>query len=141
MESAALGNYVLPTMQKLTRKVPTLTAAVLCSADGFNVCSLGIDETRVGKLVALGSSLFAVSRAMVGELDVDSGARESDQIAIASGDLQIIGIRVRHRTQRQLLLLVAADKAALGAMLVSARAIAGELEERFSSEGKTASPA
>lgn len=141
MESAALGNYVLPTMEKLTRKIPTLTAAVLCSTDGFNICSIGIDETGVGKLVALGSSLFAVSRAMVGELDGDSGTRESDQIAIASGDLQIVGIRVRHRTQRPLLLMVAADKAALGAILVNARAIGAELEERFSSEGKPAPPA
>jgi hypothetical protein len=38
----------------------------LCTADGFNVCSIGVNETQLGKLAALSGSLFTMGAATLG---------------------------------------------------------------------------
>ena len=58
MDSVALGRYVLPALETLAGWLPHLRCATLCTADGFNVCSIGITEKQLGRLAALAGSLL-----------------------------------------------------------------------------------
>ena len=65
MNSEALGRLVLPAMEQLPKRINPLNAAVLCTPDGFNICSLGVNETQVGKLAALSGSKRKVAEGIV----------------------------------------------------------------------------
>ena len=47
MDSLALGQLFLPAIQKMASRIPKLRCAVLCTPDGFNLCSLGLTEDQV----------------------------------------------------------------------------------------------
>ena len=130
MNSVALGNFVLPAMQELPKRVPKLTAAVLCTPDGFNVCSLGIDEKQVGKLAALSGSLLSVGSATLAELKPDLAQQPPELLTIKSGDFQIIGLRVR-QPQGHLMLTLAAESTPLGVMIVGGQLVADKIEKLF----------
>ena len=68
MDSLALGQFFLPTIEKMAVRIPQLRCAVLCTPDGFNICSLGLTENQVGKMAALSSSLLSVGDATVSSL-------------------------------------------------------------------------
>ena len=62
---ATVGELVLPIMLDLHRRIPQTSAAMLCTADGFNLCALGLDESAVGRMAALTSSLYAVALSLI----------------------------------------------------------------------------
>ncbi|ODU09849.1 MAG: hypothetical protein ABS84_07110 [Rubrivivax sp. SCN 71-131] len=130
MDSQALGRYVLPTMEELPRRVPKLIAAVLCTPDGFNICSLGVDEKQVGKLAALSGSLLAVGDATLGELNPGGGAHSMDLLTLKAGGFQVLGVKVM-KPGGHLILLGAANDTTLGVMIVGMQHVAAAIEKLF----------
>jgi len=130
MNSVALGNFVLPAMQELPKRIPKLAAAMLCTPDGFNICSLGVDERQVGKLAALSGSLLSVGSATMTELRASQSNVPPELLTIQSGTFQIVSLRVR-QASGYLTLTIAADDTPLGVMLVGGRYVAGVIEALF----------
>ncbi|KAB2842408.1 MAG: roadblock/LC7 domain-containing protein [Betaproteobacteria bacterium] len=126
MDSLALGKYFLPAMEQLATRVPQLQCAVMCTPDGFNVCSLGLNEERVGKMAALCSSLFSVGEAAA--TSVQSSATEAGGLqimTIEAGGLQIGCTKIAHSSAS--FILLAAARAPLGVVLVGLKATAADL--------------
>jgi predicted regulator of Ras-like GTPase activity (Roadblock/LC7/MglB family) len=130
MNSQALGQFVLPAMEQLHQRIPKLTAAVLCTPDGFNVCSLGVDEKQVGKLAALAGSLLSVGNAAMAELQPGLGEQPMDLLTLRAGTFHILGLKVR-QSNGHLVLLVAAPDTVLGVMIMGAQFVAHEIEKLF----------
>jgi predicted regulator of Ras-like GTPase activity (Roadblock/LC7/MglB family) len=61
--SRSLGSYIQPNLEHLVEDVPTMTSVLFCTADGLNLCTLGVSERDVGRLAALTSSIFSVATA------------------------------------------------------------------------------
>lgn len=130
MESRAMGEAVLPTMELLPQRIPKLSAAVLCTPDGFNICSLGVDERQVGKLAALSGSLLSIGHATVSEILPGNTDEQLELLSLKGGNYQIVGTKVR-QPNSHLVLLVAAPDTALGVMIVGAQYVASLLEKQL----------
>jgi predicted regulator of Ras-like GTPase activity (Roadblock/LC7/MglB family) len=130
MNSQALGQFVLPAMEQLQRRLPTLTVAVLCTPDGFNVCSLGVDEKQVGKLAALAGSLLSVGNATMTEIKPELGKQSMDMLTLRSGAFQILGVKVS-KPDGHLVLMVAAPDTILGMMIAGVQSVAEQIEKLF----------
>jgi predicted regulator of Ras-like GTPase activity (Roadblock/LC7/MglB family) len=85
MDSMAMGKRAIPAMEKLAERLPQLHCAVLCTADGFNVCSIGVSETQLGKLAALSGSLFTMGAATLASLGDEGQAPAPPAAAVAPG--------------------------------------------------------
>jgi predicted regulator of Ras-like GTPase activity (Roadblock/LC7/MglB family) len=126
MDSLALGKLYLPTMEKMAIRIPHLRCAVLCTPDGFNICSLGLTEDQVGKMAALSSSLLSVGDATVSSLATDGAAvSKLDILTMESDGLQIVCIKINRSAGH--LVLMAGAKAPLGVLLVGVKATAADL--------------
>lgn len=130
MDSQALGRFVLPAMEQLPKRIPKLDAAVLCTPDGFNICSLGVDDRQVGKLAALSGSLLSVGNATMTELRPELGTQSMDLLTLQAGTFQVLGIKV-NKPDGHLILMAAAHDTALGVMIVGMQAVARSVEQLF----------
>lgn len=126
MDSKALGQFVLPAMEELPKRISRLSAAVLCTPDGFNICSLGVDERQVGKLAAMSSSLLAVGDAAVAELHPELGARSMDLLTLQAGGFHVLSLTIR-RQSGHLILMAATQDMALGMIIVGMQHVANEI--------------
>lgn len=138
MDSLALGQYFLPCVEKMAARIPQLHCAVLCTPDGFNLCSVGLNEEQVGKMAALSSSLFSVGDAAVGNLSLDTSADPAspslnsnpaglDYLTLEAGGLQIVSTKIS-RTGKNFILM-AASRASLGVVLVGVKATVADIEK------------
>ena len=128
MDSLALGKFFLPTLQKLATRIPNLRCAVLCTPDGFNICSLGLSEDQVGKLAALSSSLLSVGAASVTSLTPEGdSAPELEMVTLQAGSLQIVGAPITQGQRR--FVLMASAQAPLGAVIVGVKATSADIAQ------------
>jgi predicted regulator of Ras-like GTPase activity (Roadblock/LC7/MglB family) len=126
VRSEEIGHASVPVLLEIGERLPSMDAAMLCTADGFNLCAVGVDEEQVGRLAALSSSLYSVSGATAGALD--SGRSEPlDVVSLVSQSRQLIVISLAHQTLGYLLLVVSAKDVRLGEMLVVARGAARQI--------------
>jgi predicted regulator of Ras-like GTPase activity (Roadblock/LC7/MglB family) len=126
MDSLALGQLFLPAIEKMATRIPQLRCAVLCTPDGFNICSLGLTEDQVGKMAALSSSLLSVGNATVGSLAPEGEAAGTlDLLTMESDGLQIVTIKIPRPGGH--LVLMAGARAPLGVVLVGVKATAADL--------------
>jgi predicted regulator of Ras-like GTPase activity (Roadblock/LC7/MglB family) len=126
MDSLALGQLFLPAIEKMATRIPQLRCAVLCTPDGFNICSLGLTEDQVGKMAALSSSLLSVGDATVGSLAADGASPGTLEILTMESDgLQIVTTKIHRSTGH--LVLMAGARAPLGVVLVGVKAAAADL--------------
>lgn len=130
MDSIAMGKLVLPAMEKLPARLQHLQAAVLCTEDGFNVCSIGVGEEQLGKMAALSSSLLTIGQATVQSLASGSGASSLDVLSLQSADWTIVGVRVPHPSQ-PLVLMLSARNTPLGVLHLSARQACEDIVTRL----------
>lgn len=125
------GEATLPVLQELVKRVPTIDGAMVCTADGYNLCALGLEEAQVGRLAAMTSSLFSVSGAACGAVAAQSrsGTSEAlDQVTLRSGDSQYMIFPIKHDQLGYLLLSVWAKDVSLGELLMEAKISAREVE-------------
>lgn len=107
----------------MAAKIPRLHCGVLCTPDGFNLCSIGLTEDRVGKMAALTSSLLSVGEAVVSSLGSENtGSGGLDVITMEASGVQIVSTRIT-RSDGYLILMAAAN-APLGVVLVGVKAAA-----------------
>lgn len=128
MDSLALGKLFQPALEKMVARISGLRYGVLCTSDGFNLCSIGLTENQVGKMAALSSSLLSVGEAVVSTLEPDNtGAGGLDIMTMQAAGIQIVSTRI-HRPGGYLILMAAA-KAPLGVVLVGVKAAADEVKK------------
>lgn len=125
------GEATLPVLQGLAERVPGLDGAMVCTADGYNLCALGLEEAQVGRLAAMTSSLYSVSRAACGAVAAQSRsghAEPLDQVTLRSGDSQYMVFPIEHDELGYLLLSLWAKNVSLGELLMEAKISAREIE-------------
>ena len=128
MDSLALGKLFLPAFEKMATRIPQLRCAVLCTPDGFNLCSLGLTEEQVGKMAALSSSLISVGDATVNSLaQANLPTSSLDMLTMEANGLQIVSIKIPRSTGY--LILMACAPAPLGVVLVGVKATVSELRK------------
>ena len=107
----------------MSARIPNLQCAVLCTPDGFNICSLGLNENQVGKMAALSSSLFSVGDATVASVSSEEFASGLlDLITLEAGGLQIVSTKIARYNSHMVLL--AGARAPLGVVLMGVKATA-----------------
>lgn len=125
------GEATLPVLRELASRVPSIDGAMVCTADGYNLCALGLEEVQVGRLAAMTSSLYSVSRAACGAVAAQSRTGEAeplDQVTLRSGDTQYMVFPIKHDQLGYLLLSVWAEDVSLGELLMEAKISAREVE-------------
>jgi predicted regulator of Ras-like GTPase activity (Roadblock/LC7/MglB family) len=124
MDSKAMGAVFLPVMETLQTRVPNLTCAVLCQEDGWNLCSLGLNEDQVGKMAAMASSLFSIGETSHRTVR-NAETAGLDLMILQSGACNTIVMKI-NRAGLPLLLWVSAESV-LGGVIMGAKRVAGEL--------------
>lgn len=127
MDSLAMGQLVLPTLEKLSTRLPQVRCIVLCTPDGFNLCSIGLQEAQVGKMAALSSSLLSVGDATVGSLSSDDAPIPPlDIITLEADGLQVVSTKVPYADGY--LVLMVASRAPLGVVLMGTKSASAEIK-------------
>jgi predicted regulator of Ras-like GTPase activity (Roadblock/LC7/MglB family) len=129
MDYQSLGRAVQPAMEQLRERIPHLTAAILCTPDGLNICSLGVDQKQVDKMAALSGSLLSVGNATMKELRGNLEEHSMDLLAIRTEAFKLLGIKIPTPSNNCQLSLMVAATDALGLMIVGAEYVASEIEK------------
>lgn len=125
MDSLALGKFFLPVIQKMSSRISGLHCAVLCTSDGFNICSLGLTEEQVGKMAALSSSLFAIGAATAASVSPPDATGALDTITLEAHGLQMVCVKIPRPDGHMILL--AGARAPLGVVLVGVKGTVADL--------------
>ncbi|OIO60513.1 MAG: hypothetical protein COX57_07260 [Alphaproteobacteria bacterium CG_4_10_14_0_2_um_filter_63_37] len=130
-DSVAFGRFVQPALEGLPQRLTHKGSAVLCSPDGFNLCSVGVTSDQIGKMAALASSLIAIGEATASAVHTDAASAEQlDLLTLQSGSLTTVCIKVPC-LDSYLLLMVSAHATALGVVLTVTRSVADEVGKRL----------
>lgn len=128
--SRSLGQSVEPILAQLAVDVPTLGAALFCTADGLNVCTLGVSEANVGRLSALTSSVLSVAAA---HREAITAQRDhSTVLNISAGEHHTVLLAVRLERLGDFVLGVYARDVNLGLLVVMTRRTAALIHDRLS---------
>src|SRR5699024_8093868 len=104
-------------------------------ADGFNVCSIGVDEEQVGKLAAMSGSLLTMGGSIVSELrETADGGKDADYLTVKSGNCLLFSTRVATVGDELALTVCADDGSQLGAIMVGVRYVADEVVKVIGTE-------
>jgi len=128
MESLAIGQRVLPPLERLASRIPNLRFASLCTVDGFNLCSIGLHEDQVGKMAALSSSLLSMGNAAVQSLlGADRSVQTMETITMEASGLHLVCESIARPGKASPLILFAAAQAPLGVVLFAVKSTAGDV--------------
>lgn len=133
MDAAEMGRLVLPAFEVIPRKLPQCLCAMLCTPEGFNLCSIGITADQLGKVAALTSSLISLGEATVNAVASTPG-NPLDVLTLQSGENTTVGIKVPYASGH-LLLLITAKATPLGVILTVARSAAQQVRELLPTAG------
>lgn len=125
--SEVVSQSALTRLRHLDARFPELTTAVLATADGLHIASVGVERETGDRLAAMNGSLFGVARA---EAEIISGGAVPSLSAVVSvsiGESQMSLLSFILAPYGQLLLSVSASGAQLGTVIVQARSAAYEL--------------
>jgi predicted regulator of Ras-like GTPase activity (Roadblock/LC7/MglB family) len=117
-----LGLLLRPAFSAMIDRIPKIRYAVLCTPDGFNVCSTGVGNEQIGKMAAISSSLLVVGEALV---TAATGNTDLDILTMESQGMQIVSTRVT-AGGRSIILLICA-RTPLGVILVNVKAAVPQL--------------
>lgn len=125
--SIVIAQTAARRLEQVRESFPEMSAAVLASADGMHVCSLGVDVDDAERLAAMNSSLFGVARAeaQIMVADTDPAARTVVTITIGNVQTAVLGLIVE--PFGQLLLAISAQDVRLGTLMITARTAATEI--------------
>lgn len=125
--SGVVSQAALTRLRHLEELFPELTTAVLSTADGLHIASVGTLAETGDRLAAMNGSLFAVARA---EAEIISRGTEPSLSAVVSvsiGQSQLSLLSFILAPYGQLLLSVSAKGVQVGTVIVQARSAAYEL--------------
>ena len=128
--TSEVGAELLEVLHELAARARGLRAAMIITGDGLNVCTLGVDESAVGQLAALVSSLHSLAnastRALVGERAGNAGS-----VVVMADETVLLARAIDDAGTTPLLLLVAADRTTLGVIMVHAEHAAARIGEHM----------
>jgi predicted regulator of Ras-like GTPase activity (Roadblock/LC7/MglB family) len=127
MNLSDLGLLLRPTFRNMVSRIPQLRGALICTPDGFNICSVGVAENMVGKMAALSSSLQSMGDAMVSSFVWDAPADELDFITIEAKGMQIVSTAITGTQQP--VVVMACARTSLGVILVTVKGACLEIRE------------
>lgn len=125
--SKVVSQSAMARLEQLKGRFPRMTTAVLATADGLHIASIGVDAETGEQLAAMNGSLFGVARA---EAEIISGGTEPTLSAVVSLSIeesQMALLSFILAPYGQLLLSVSAAESQLGTVIVHARSTAYEL--------------
>ncbi|MEZ5093247.1 hypothetical protein [Nocardioides sp.] len=128
--SEQIGRALLPTLQTLAESLPAFSSAMICTADGFNLCTIGVDETQVSRLSAMTSSLHSIADAVSSSVHDEEGG-PLDMVTLTNGSSKTVVLAVRHLIVGQLLLWVTVGEDSLGALLMRAKVAADSIRTKL----------
>lgn len=131
--SLVIGRTALPRLEQMRESLPSMTSVMLCTADGLNLCAVGVDEDEVDRLAALNSSLFAVASAQAEVVNGYAAQPETTMVNLTTGEHRIVIVSFVQAHLGHLLLSVSADDVQLGQVIVHVRQAATDLQEWLSS--------
>lgn len=123
--SEQIGRALVPVLERLAGSLPRFSSAMICTADGFNLCTLGVNEEQVSRLSAMTSSMHSLADVLSSE--VHDGDEPLDTVSLTNGSSQTVLMAIRHLIIGQVLLWVTAEKETLGALLMRARVAAEDV--------------
>lgn len=126
--SAQIGRALMPTLRELGQSMHGFSCAMICTADGFNLCTLGVDEAGVLRLAALTSSMHSMADAVTQAVHGDT-ERRLDLLTLTDQTSTIVVLAIRDLIIGKLLLWVATEDETLGALLVRSRLAAAQIRQ------------
>ena len=111
------GALFEPDLQRIGELCKSIDMVILCTEDGFNVCSWGASDTQVNTLSAVVSSLMVLGENALVTLDASVPV---NNLILESAASKIVVERVPHRSTR-LFLMAKTDAAQLGVVLMAIR--------------------
>lgn len=111
------GALFEPDLQRIGELCKSIDMVILCTEDGFNVCSWGASDTQVNTLSAVVSSLMVLGENALVTLDASVPV---NNLILESAASKIVVERVPHRNTR-LFLMAKTDAAQLGVVLMAIR--------------------
>lgn len=130
--SERIGTAVQPVLEGLARTLPSVTAVMISTADGFNLCALGLNDERVDRISAMGSALHSVARAATEALaEVEGTDQPLDMLSISHGSYTTVVLTVPGLGDGSALLWVTGNQDSLGAMIFRAKASVADLQAVF----------
>jgi predicted regulator of Ras-like GTPase activity (Roadblock/LC7/MglB family) len=124
--SESVGARLLPVLEDVITSLPSSTIAMVCTADGFNLCALGLEETQVDRVSAMASSLYSVAAAATaatGDTDHDS----MSMVTLSHGAQSTVVMAVDGLPLGPALLWVTGQRESLGAIIYRTREAAGRM--------------
>lgn len=121
------GALFEPDLQRIGELCKSIDMAILCTEDGFNVCSWGASDTQVNTLSAVVSSLMVLGENALVTLDASVPV---NNLILESAGSRIVVERVPHRSTR-LFLMAKTDAAQLGVVLMAIRQGAAAIGKRL----------
>jgi predicted regulator of Ras-like GTPase activity (Roadblock/LC7/MglB family) len=121
--SEQIGRALVPVLNKLSTSLPSFSSAMICTADGYNLCTLGVSEDQVSRLSAMTSSMHSLADVL--STSVHDGENPLDIVSLTNGSSNTVLMAIRHLIIGQVLLWVTAEHETLGVLLMRAR-VAGE---------------
>lgn len=142
--SPIVGRTAMTRIESAAEALPEVTSAILSTADGLRICSLGLEDDDADRLAALNGSLFGVARAgnrIVASEEDEARLLDGDGSAEGDGVARMFGTSVSLSVGEartvvhslvvppfgQLLLGVTATGVQLGTLLVTARQAARDV--------------
>lgn len=117
--SEQIGRALVPVLGRLSTSLPTFSSAMICTGDGFNLCSLGIDEDAVSRLSAMTSSLHSLADAV--SSGVHSGDQGLETVSLTNGSSKTVLMAIQNLIIGPVLLWVTAEGDTLGTLLMRAK--------------------
>lgn len=126
--AAVVENAAVARMNSLRTRFTELTSAVLSTADGMHIASVGVDDETGDRLAAMNASLFGVARAEAAVIAEGEVPSLSAIVSVTIGDRQMALLSFVLEPFGQLLFSVSATDVQLGTIIVQARAAAADLK-------------
>jgi predicted regulator of Ras-like GTPase activity (Roadblock/LC7/MglB family) len=117
------GARLVPVLEQLAAALPSATGVLVSTADGFNLCALGLPADRVERVCAMTSALFSMGTTALP--DDDPG--QAELLTISTSEACTVVLAVPGLSLGAALLWVSARHETLGAMVYRARAAAAEI--------------
>lgn len=130
--SRMIGGLALPRLEKVRESVPEIRSAMLCTADGMNLCALGIEPQDVGRMAALNSSLFAVSSSQAEIVSSGAASRSETMVNVSTGHGHLVLASFVQAPLGQMLLSLSAEGLQLGTLIVRARQARADIQQWLS---------
>lgn len=122
------GMKTAPLLEELKDKLPNFLSAMLCTVEGFNICSLGFGNDDIAKMAAVSSSLYAMAKSVIVAFSGEKGS-DINIITINGEDMDILGKKIILDNGKLVFLILASKKTKAGMQLYLADSVASKIKD------------